>query len=340
MRYRILLIPFLFLLSGCVTITGPSVNREEILRAREELTVKSLGFRLKQLQRVNNIGYQIISYIPQEEIKVAKKPKPYLGIYVSEIDKYYKQLYNLKRDKGLVVIVVIDHSPAKRVGIMPGDVLVSIDNKKVFSLRDFEQYSRKLKIGDTVELQIEKNSLFRDISLVVGSIPVNVPIIMADAQEVNAAASSNAIYVTYGLMNFAKSDDEIAAVLSHELAHLVRGHASKAQMSSLLSLLIAVPLGIIADNAAPGTGDLVRHTTDIFRANYSRDLEREADYFGMKFTYFAGFNPCICASFQERFAIEIPQSMIRNYLSTHPSSPERMLRIKKAIKELAQFNCP
>jgi Zn-dependent protease with chaperone function len=340
MRNPILLILVLFFISGCATITGPSVSQDEIKKAQEELMVKSLGFRLKQLEKVNNIGQQIIARIPQEEIKVIKGPQPYLGMYVSEIDKYLKRLYSLNIDRGLVVIAVVNGSPAEVAGVAPGDILVSINDKEITSIRNFNQYSRKLDIGEVIKLQIKKGDLTRNIDLTVGSVPINVPIITVDVQEVNAAASSNAIYVTYGLLNFAKSDDEIAAVLGHELAHLVRGHLSKVQVSSLLSLLIGIPLGMIANEAAPGTGDLVMRTTDIFRASYSRDLEREADYFGVKFTYLGGFNPCVCADFQERFAIEIPQSMIRNYLVTHPSSPERMLRIKKAVQELASINCP
>jgi membrane-associated protease RseP (regulator of RpoE activity) len=338
--YGGVLILTLFVLGGCATITGPSVSQEEILRAQEELMVKSVGFRLKQLEKVNNIGYQLISHIPQEEVKIAEGPQPYLGMYVSKIDKYLKQLYHLLADRGVVVIAVIKDSPAERAGIMPGDFLISVDNEKISSVREFNQYSRKLNIGDLIKLQVQRGGIHKDIFLTVGSIPINVPIVMVDVQEVNAAASSNAIYVTYGLMNFVKSDDEIAAVLAHELAHFVRGHVSKAQMSSLLSLLIGIPLGLIAEEAAPGTGDLVMRTADVFKASYSRDLEREADYFGVKFVYFAGYAPCVCASFQERFAIEIPRSMIRNYLSTHPSSPERMLRIKKAVQELAHIICP
>lgn len=335
MKMRLILVAVaLFLLNGCATVTGPSVSSDEISRAQEELMVKSLGFRLKQLEKVSNIGYQLIANIPQGEIKVTDHPHPYLGIYVAEINKYLKQLYNLNKNKGLVVIVVIDGSPAKTAQVMPGDVLISMNNKGVSSSPEFNRYYRRLKPGDLIGLQIERGGLPKDISLTAGSIPVSVPIAMADVQEVNAAAASNAIYVTYGLMNFVKSDDEIAAVLAHELAHFVRGHIAKAQISSLLSLLIALPLGIAADTAAPGTGDLVMRTTDIFKAAYSRDLEREADYFSVKFTYLAGFNPYACVNVQERFAIEIPQSMIRNYLSTHPSSPERMLRIKKAIEEL------
>jgi len=45
MRYIIVLITILLLSSGCATITGPSVSQREIIRAQEELMVKSLGFR-------------------------------------------------------------------------------------------------------------------------------------------------------------------------------------------------------------------------------------------------------------------------------------------------------
>ncbi|MFC1592522.1 M48 family metalloprotease [Candidatus Omnitrophota bacterium] len=340
MRREIILITVMFLVSGCATITGPSVSQEEVLKAQEELAVKALGFRLKQLEKVNNIGYRIISRIPQEEVKAADKPQPYLGIYVSEISKYLKKLYGLQADKGLVVISVISGSPAEKAGVLAGDVLLAADKKKFSQVNEFNKYSRQLSVGKTIDLQIRRKGLAQNINLSVGSVPVTVLILTVDAQEVNAVASSSGIYVTYGLINFVKSDDELAAVLCHELAHFVRGHLRKAQMSSLLSLLIGIPLGIIADEAAPGSGDLAMHTANIFNAHYSRDLEKEADYFGMKFMHFAGYNPCVAASFQERFAIEIPQSMIRNYLSTHPSSPERMLRIQKGVEEVAGVTCP
>ncbi len=339
MRFILLFIALLST-NGCATITGPSVSKQEIREASEELMVRSLEFRIKQLDKVSNIGYRLISNIPQEEIKIADKPQPYIGIFVSPIDKYLKRLYRLTVERGLVLVVVIDGSPAKKAGLVPGDVLVSINNVAVHSVGDFNRCLHNLNVGEPVKLQVLRGNLRRDIILSAGSIPINVPIAMIDVQEVNAAASNNAIYVTYGLMNFVRSDDEIAAVLAHELAHFVRAHVSKSQITSLLSLLIGIPLGIIADEAAPGTGDLVMRTAEVFKAHYSRDLEREADYFSVRFVYYAGYNPCACTSFQERFAIEIPRSMIRNYLSTHPSSPERMLRIKKAIEELSGVTCP
>ncbi len=340
-KYRIFLIVIILLVSGCATITGPTVNRDEVFKMQEALKVRALNYRLKQLSRVNNIAYKLITGVPQDEIKVRKGPDTFLGVYIIESDKYLKRLYNIGTKKKVPVVVsVINGSIADKAGIRPGDVLVAAEDVKFSSSRDFQQYMRRLVIGDPVELTISRDGRVQYIQLIVGSVPVNVPIIIVDAQEVNAAASSSAIYVTYGLINFADSDNEIAAVLSHELAHLVRGHVSKAQASSLISTLLSIPLIIAADKAAPGSGDLVAQAASVFAAGYSRDLEREADYFSVKFLHLAGFNPCVCATFHERFAIEIPQSMISNYLSTHPSSPERVLRIQKAIEELGAETCP
>lgn len=328
------------LLSGCATITGPYVSHDEIIKAQEELKVKALGYQIKQLERINNIGYRLIAALTKEDLR--REPSAYLGVYVFKIDKYLKALYNLRKDAGCVVGVVIDNSPAKKAGIMPGDVLLAIDEIEIRDVADFSTLNKRIDIGETLNLKISRGDKTEVIPVKAGPIPLNIPIIMVDFQEVNAAATPSGIFVTYGLIQFAKSDDEIAAVLGHELAHIVRGHVAKASGVRIISALAALAIGIAAENASPGAGDAVMRgvggITDIFNASYSRDLEREADYFGTKYVYMAGFNVETCATFEERFAIEIPRSMIRNYLSTHPSSPERMLRIKKSIAELRSQN--
>lgn len=324
---------FLILLTSCATVTGPSVTEEEILEMQEELKTKAIGYQLKQMQKINDIGYRLIFSIPKEDLK-EDTLKPFLGIYVFDIDKYLKRLYNLSQDKGVVVGIVIDKSPAKEAGIKEGDIILSINFQRINNSIDFYNNIKRLNIGQRINLEILRAYKKENIFLEVGAIPLDIPINIVDIQEVNAAATASGIFVTYGLMHFVKSDDELAAVLAHELAHIVRGHIAKAQSISLLSLLLSLPLSIFVESQAPGAGRMVMDMTEIFKATYSRDLEREADYFGTKYVYLAGFDVETCATFMERFAIEIPQSMIRNYLSTHPSSPERTLRIRKIIAEL------
>lgn len=161
---------------------------------------------------------------------------------------------------------------------------------------------------------------------------------MFDMQEVNAATDGESLFVTQGVLNFTKSDDEIAAVLAHELAHAARGHVAKMQGGRLLGSLLTLALGIVADHNAPGSGEIVMRgvgtAANLFTAKYSRDFERESDYFGARFVYSAGYEVDVFTTFMERFAIEIPDSMVRSYFSTHPSTPERMLRLKKIAEEL------
>jgi len=331
-----IIIPLIVYISGCATITGPSVTREEIEKTREELKVKALAYQIKQLQRLQNIGNHLMRNIPKEDIK--HPPQPSLGIMCFPIDKYLDKVYNLSTKKGIVIVVVKEQSPAYDIGLQPGDVLISFNKTKINNINRFQAIASKLKIDQPLEIEILRGSQNLTLNTKVGQIPINLPIMMVDAQEVNAATDGKIIVVTYGLINFAKSDDEIAAVLGHELAHAVRGHVAKAQGGQILTLLAALALGIAAESSAPGSGEGIMRGVgqigDIFNASYSRDLEREADYFGTKFVYYSGYDIDTCATVEERFAIEIPASMIHNFLSTHPSSPERVARIKKVIEEL------
>ena len=331
-------IPFIVYVSGCATITGPSVTREEIERTREELKVKALSYQIKQLQRLQNIGNRLMLSIPKEDIK--HPPRPSLGIMCFPIDKYLEKVYNLSTNtnKGVVIVVVKERSPAYALGLQPGDVLVSINKIKINDMNRFRTVASNFKIGDPIQMEIIRENEVLALETKIGQVPLNLPITLVDLQEVNAATDGKSIVVTYGLINFAKSDDEIAAVLGHELAHAARGHVAKAQGGKILTLLAALALGITAESNAPGSGEgIMRGVSqigDIFNASYSRDLEREADYFGTKFVYYSGYDIDTCATVEERFAIEIPASMIHNFLSTHPSSPERVARIKKTIEEL------
>ncbi|MBU0693700.1 MAG: M48 family metalloprotease [Candidatus Omnitrophica bacterium] len=337
-RFTIVFLAVYFL--GCATITGPSVSREEVERATEQLKVKALAFQIEQLQKVSNIGNRLMLAITSEDTK--KSPQAFLGIVCASIDKYFEQLYNLRVEKGVVVVVVKENSPAYRAGLQKGDVLLSLNKISISHINHFRRAVSRFKIGDLVRMEITRRDETLIIEEKIGQIPVNVPTIMVDAQEVNAATDGRSIFITYGLLNFVKSDDEIAAVLAHELAHAVRGHVVKRQGWQILGLVAAVTLGIAVESQTPGAGEAVMRGAgeigDIFNAGYSRDLEREADYFGTKFVYSAGYDPDMCATLHERFAVEIPASMIQNYLSTHPSSPERMLRIKKTIEELKGQN--
>lgn len=324
-------------IAGCSTVRGPSVSQGEIEAAREELKVKALGYQLKQLEMVSNIGYKLVLNLPQNP---SGKTYSYTGLIAAGIDKYVKRLFNLSRDRGIVVVAVLANSPAEKAGIKKGDIIKSVDGKSFEThLVALLNYLEKAKSGAELNFKIEREGLYIDVPLVTQAASISVRFQMVDMPEVNAAATAdNYILYTYGMVKFAGSDDEIAIILGHELAHLVRGHVAKMQGVVILSDLLALVLGTVAESQSPGSGSVVMEGTQninsIFAAKYSRDLENEADYFGIHYVHNAGFDVEAGVNVWERFAIEIPQSMIGNFLSTHSSSPERMIRIRKIIQEL------
>ena len=334
MLKRLPIFLFVFFLTGCATVTGPGVSEQEIRQATEELQVKSLAYKFKQIQKINAIGYHIVKAVPKEDIKM--KPRSFIGLFAITNNKIADRLYHLDSKKGAVVMFVLEGTPVADAGLKEGDLVLEVDKKPARSLSsDFEYH---LKAGAKAILTIERLGEKMEIPVTVGEIALGVAFTLVDDQSVNAATGPREIYVTYGLMNFAKSDDEIAAVLAHELGHFSRGHVNRMQGGNILGAIAAIGLGITAEVLAPGSGELVMRGVggigDVFKAKFSRDLEREADYFGIKYMYLAGYDPEVAVGIHERFAIEIPASMTRDFFSTHPSSPERSVRLKKAIAEL------
>jgi len=157
---------------------------------------------------------------------------------------------------------------------------------------------------------------------------------MVDDQSVNAAATFNKVFVTYGMMRFIKTEDELAVVLGHELAHITRGHLKKSITKNILLDIPVLILGTLAESQVSGTGQVVSMLGGAFSQKFNRDYEREADVYGLKYAYEAGYDIKAGARIWERFAIEVPKSLSRDFFSSHPSSPERLIRIKKVSSAL------
>lgn len=325
------------ILPGCATTTGPKVTSLEVQQAKERLESKAIRHRYDQVQRISDIGYRLIRNLPPED---RSKSYPFLGIKAAKITKALARAYDLPGVDGVAVVTVVKDSPAERAGLQVGDVIVRIDDRKISDLSSFQYATSSTRLKDQASLGIAVNRRGQDMVFTCEPEIVWRKIVfdMIDQQEVNAGAGSDIIMATYGLMKFAESDDEIAVILGHELAHITKGHITKSMGVEMLVGIAAIGIGIISDQLAPGSGtDVIRAASgvgQVFGRSYSRDLEREADYFGLKYTKLAGYDYETASGVWERFAVEIPQSMVKNFLSTHPTSPERMVRIDKIIEEL------
>ena len=326
-----LLILFLFL-SGCATV-GPVVTSREVLEARKELRTKAFKFRIEKELEMTSVGIRILQHLPPED---RKGEYPYLGISCRNINRFFREVYDLsKYDRGVVICGTVPSLPINESGLEEGDILFKLDGYKINDTYGLSKIVRHLKPGVEVDLVVKRKGEERLIKTTITNIPLNITFGVADSATVNACASPGRVLVTYGMLRFIKSEDELAVVIGHEVAHLAKDHIFKNIGSGLLSGVGGVLLGIGAEVLAPGSGGTVSDITGSgFNARFSRDFEREADYFGLKYAHLAGYDIDVGKDIWERFAIEAPRSMTRDLFSTHPSSPERMLRLKKLAEEI------
>ena len=170
---------------------------------------------------------------------------------------------------------------------------------------------------------------------------------IADIPEANAfALPGGYIYVSRGLLALANSEDQLAAVLGHEIAHVAARHSVQRQTvaAPLAPLRIAAALGgAAAAIVSPGLGEVVagigQFPAEFAMAAYSRDQEREADRLGQQLAAEAGFDPMALSTFNDTLIREEalkgentgPRS---SFLLSHPPGPERSAAAQLHAAEL------
>jgi predicted Zn-dependent protease len=156
---------------------------------------------------------------------------------------------------------------------------------------------------------------------------------LVDSPVFNAmTAPGNFIYVYRGLLQ-TLPDDELAAVLAHEIAHRLAQHeveSSEETLGRAISVLATIAAGAAMASQQGATQRDVANVMDATNKlgqgfttlRYSRDKEREADQIGMFLLADAGINPAAFPSFWARKAA-ISGSGGSDFLSTHPIDSDR-----------------
>lgn len=163
-----------------------------------------------------------------------------------------------------------------------------------------------------------------------------------DTEEVNAfACPGGIIFITKGMLKSVKNEEELAAVLAHEVAHVSLRHGVSAiKASRWTGVVMAIGVEAAKRYTSSEISKLVSlfegSIDDVFKTvvvkGYGRDQEMEADGKSLVYTNTASYNPEGLPNLLDRLMVTYKESE-GGLFKTHPGAKERSEKAKEEIKE-------
>lgn len=208
--------------------------------------------------------------------------------------------------------------------------------------------AKEIKLGEQVSKQIEEQwerivdpvrvarlsmILSRLLPFTERELPFEVRLI--EEKRPNAfSLPGGIIYYTTGMLDFCRSDDEVAAVMAHELIHSDKGHVM-IQVARNQRLSIGA-LAVLILTKGQGAAPILANLAQVAIMNsYSRDLEVEADTGGLNMLMQTGYVPAASVTVMERL---LEEEIKHPYVdpgiyANHPKTRERVKDLVGIIRD-------
>lgn len=215
---------------------------------------------------------------------------------------------------------------------------------------NFYSMEKEMALGKSLAQEIERRStLFTDkqINEYVNrlaqklarnsdaKIPITVKIVEGDDPNAMTIPGGH-IYMQLGLLRTAETEAELAAVLAHEIGHVAARHGTRQATRGDIAQIATIPLMLvggwgvcagIVGNAVTPIGSLATERADEF----------EADLLGVQYLYKSGYDPQEMVDiFEKIFSFDEVKhhKTLARFMSTHPTSGDRIAAVQKHIAEL------
>ena len=168
--------------------------------------------------------------------------------------------------------------------------------------------------------------------------------VVFQSNELNAfALPGGKVGVYSGLLELLDTDDELAAVMGHEIGHVVARHGGKRMTEAPLVGLVGTA-GAIAVDRKYGSDKselfLLAYggiSTVGYVLPHSRGDESEADLMGLQYAAAAGYDPAAAVTVWQKMAQAAGPSKTPVWLSTHPSNSQRIATLRAAAPRYHQL---
>ncbi|MCL6535778.1 MAG: M48 family metalloprotease [Armatimonadetes bacterium] len=233
-------------------------------------------------------------------------------------------------------------SPRDQQEVEFGKKVVAEIEKHYKFLTDAELVERVDRIGQTLaEISRQTPTVARYGES--GPAPFQYTFRIIDEKDVNAfSVPGGFIFVNKGLLEFVSSDDELAAVLAHEIAHAAHRHVMKlirddarVQQSVLLPALLVGAFGRLPSQDFAGlmTGAQLYRIARV--SSFSQEAEIDADLTALEYLRRSPYNPAGLLVFMERLAAEERKRPQIDWgiFRTHPITRDRVETLRRALQE-------
>lgn len=197
------------------------------------------------------------------------------------------------------------------------------------------------KVLNDSEVQNYVSRVGRKVAKVCDRKDVTYSFKVLDSDEINAfACPGGFIYIYKGLMKKMDNEAQLAAVLAHEVGHIVARHSVKRLQAIYgYSIVMEVALG---DKMGKTARQMVDAATGVILLGYGRDNEYEADDYGILYSKKAGYNPKGMVQVFEKFKQMEgrPPNTFEKLLMSHPPAGDRIKNGNKEIQKIGGTALP
>ncbi len=336
-----LLLAAMSLLTACAQPSLKTVEVDPALAARESQLQQEMFARdyVSDLMRLNRVAFRVGAGAADFCGDAVDWRAGFFAINAPAISGEMRRPVATAFNLGTAVTVldVTPGSPAEAAGIRKRDELVSLAGVPIpESARGLDRFVSVLasnayeKAG--VPMVVRRGG--QEVRLTVRPRKAcRFPIDLALDQAVNAFTDGEVLTFNTGMLDFARTDDELALVYGHELSHALLDHIEKQQQNAMAGAAVGLIFDILAAAAGVNTGgDFTRLGAQQGALTYSVDFEAEADYLALYMVARAGYDTRTAPNFWRRMATRNPTGI--DYTSTHPSYSHRSAALMQVADEI------
>ena len=198
-------------------------------------------------------------------------------------------------------------------------------------LQAYQQIKQEERVSRDPGANRRVEEIGRRIAAVSGQPDWDWQFTVFENDEPNAfALPGGKVGVYTGLFKVAKNDDQLAAVLAHEIGHAIARHGAERMSQGMLTQLGAAALGAAT---SPAYAQLAAQAATLgIILPYSRTQESEADEIGLMLMAKAGYDPREAIKLWQNFEA-LGGGRPPEFLSTHPAEGTRIARLKELMPE-------